>query len=156
MGAETVLATRALPIPITDFCAVENELRAKHGTGIFVRQCGERLEFYKNEREDETPRTDAVSADAEEFDRSAPVVPRWFARKIELENARLRELVNPKNLADALVRAGIVQASAIDQAEGYDGGETLRQIAEVSKEILGNVQITDGVGAPPQREKNNE
>jgi hypothetical protein len=54
------------------------------------------------------------------------------------EIKRLRDAVSPKNLADSLARTGIIHADAIDLPEGYDGGDTLARIAELSSDILSN------------------
>jgi hypothetical protein len=45
-------------------------------------------------------------------------------------------------LAELLVRHGIVDDSAIEDPQGYDGGRTLRQIAELEKELNESQDVT--------------
>jgi hypothetical protein len=64
----------------------------------------------------------------------------WQSRSdtADHENARLRDAVSPKKLADSLVRSGLIQCESIDFPEGYDAGETLAMIADLSKDIFMN------------------
>jgi len=51
---ETVVASCALPISITALCAMEKGLRSQYGSGLFMRQRGTILEFFKPSSADET------------------------------------------------------------------------------------------------------
>lgn len=44
---ETVVASCALPISITALCAMEKGLNAQYGPGLYMRQRGTMLEFFK-------------------------------------------------------------------------------------------------------------
>ena len=41
----------------------------------------------------------------------------------------------PTDLSAALIRAGLIDSRAIDDADGYDGGETVRRIKEAARDL---------------------
>lgn len=47
---ETVVASCALPISINALCAMEKGLSAQYGAGLYMRQRGKMLEFFKPSR----------------------------------------------------------------------------------------------------------
>jgi hypothetical protein len=47
------------------------------------------------------------------------------------------------DLADRLVKHGIVEAAAIEDPEGYDGGETLTQIHKAEYELIRDIEAEE-------------
>ena len=59
---ETVVASCALPISINALCAMEKGLSAQYGAGLYMRQRGKMLEFFKPSRAEKKAPTDPSSA----------------------------------------------------------------------------------------------
>lgn len=72
------------------------------------------------------------------------------ARAAWTESQRLREGI--ADLDNLLVQAGVIDAQALDDADGFDDGFTRSQIATVKRRLLTpNVEVTGAERASPAK-----
>jgi hypothetical protein len=118
---ETVVASCALPISITALCAMEKGLRSQYGSGLFMRQRGTILEFFKPSSADET---------AFAVQRVGRLCARWREEAAHLENSMDGQYPTDSEMAE---RANALRecAAALEAewagTEPTDGDQRLRR-----------------------------